>query len=106
MSTTFQQVETINTKVQPFRVDVQLHDLLKKPEVPLQFVPSPRTTPQELPVPVFPQHPELLVDECQTHCFSTLNHNLAYCYDSTRAIKWILRQAARAFQGVSGSFED
>jgi MoaA/NifB/PqqE/SkfB family radical SAM enzyme len=44
--------------------------------------------------------------ECQTHCFSTLNHNLAYCYDTGRAIKWILKQASRAFQGVSGSFED
>jgi hypothetical protein len=44
--------------------------------------------------------------ECQTHCFSTLNHNLAYCYDSARAIKWILKEAGRAFQGVSGSFED
>ena len=27
---------------------------------------------------------------CQTHCFPTLNHDLAYCYDSARAIKWIL----------------
>ena len=43
--------------------------------------------------------------ECQKH-FSTLNHNLAYCYDSARAIKWTLKQAGRAFQGVSGSFED
>ena len=43
---------------------------------------------------------------CQTHCFSTLNHNLAYCYDSARAIKWVLRQAARGFQGVTGSFEE
>src|SRR5437762_258815 len=30
-------------------------------------------------------------EECQTHCFSTLNHNLAYCYDSARAIKWVLK---------------
>lgn len=44
--------------------------------------------------------------ECQPHCFSTLNHNLAYCYNDARVIKWILRQAGRAFQGVSGSFED
>ena len=44
--------------------------------------------------------------ECQTHCFSTLNHNLAYCYDTARAVKWILKQAGRAFQGVSGSFDD
>jgi MoaA/NifB/PqqE/SkfB family radical SAM enzyme len=43
---------------------------------------------------------------CQTHCFSTLNHNLAYCYDSARAIKWVLKQAGRAFQGVSGSFDE
>jgi len=44
--------------------------------------------------------------ECQTHCFSTLNHNLGYCYDDARVIKWIWKQASRAFQGVSGSFED
>ncbi len=39
-------------------------------------------------------------------CFSTLNHNLAYCYDTARAIQWVLKQASRAFQGVRGSFED
>ncbi len=44
--------------------------------------------------------------ECQTHCFSTLNHNLAYCYDAARAIKWVLMQARRGFQGVTGSFEE
>ncbi len=42
---------------------------------------------------------------CQPHCFSTLNHNLAYCYNDARVIKWVLRQAARAFQGVTGSFD-
>ena len=41
---------------------------------------------------------------CQKHCFSTLNHNLGYCYDDARVIKWVLKQAARGFQGVSGSF--
>jgi MoaA/NifB/PqqE/SkfB family radical SAM enzyme len=41
---------------------------------------------------------------CQPHCFSTLNHNLAYCYDAARVIKWVGRQALRGFQGVSGSF--
>jgi MoaA/NifB/PqqE/SkfB family radical SAM enzyme len=43
--------------------------------------------------------------KCQTHCFSTLNHNLGYCYDGARVIHWTLRQAARGFQGLSGSFE-
>jgi MoaA/NifB/PqqE/SkfB family radical SAM enzyme len=43
--------------------------------------------------------------ECQTHCFSTLNHNLGYCYDDARVIKWVLKQASRAFQGVTGSFD-
>ncbi len=42
---------------------------------------------------------------CETHCFSTLNHNLAYCYDAGRAIRWVLKQALRGFQGVSGSFD-
>ena len=26
---------------------------------------------------------------CQRHCFSTLNHNLAYCYNDARVIKWL-----------------
>jgi MoaA/NifB/PqqE/SkfB family radical SAM enzyme len=41
---------------------------------------------------------------CESHCFSTLNHNLAYCYDDTRVIKWVGKQALRGFQGVTGSF--
>lgn len=42
---------------------------------------------------------------CQLHCFSTLNHNLAYCYDTTRVIRWLIKQALRGFQGTSGTFE-
>ncbi len=42
--------------------------------------------------------------ECQPHCFSTLNHNLAFCYNDERAVRWILKQAVRGFQGVTGSF--
>jgi MoaA/NifB/PqqE/SkfB family radical SAM enzyme len=41
---------------------------------------------------------------CQPHCFSTLNHNLAYCYDAARVVKWLGKQAARGFQGATGSF--
>ncbi len=41
---------------------------------------------------------------CQPHCFSTLNHNLAQSYDDGRALRWVMKQAARGFQGVSGSF--
>jgi MoaA/NifB/PqqE/SkfB family radical SAM enzyme len=41
---------------------------------------------------------------CQSHCFSTLNHNLGFCYNDTRVIKWVLQQARRGFQGVTGSF--
>jgi hypothetical protein len=44
--------------------------------------------------------------ECQTHCFSTLNHNLGYCHNDARVIKWVLRQAARGFQGVTGTFQE
>jgi MoaA/NifB/PqqE/SkfB family radical SAM enzyme len=43
---------------------------------------------------------------CQSHCFSTLNHNLSYCYNAGRAIRWTLKQALRGFQGTTGSFED
>jgi hypothetical protein len=41
---------------------------------------------------------------CQPHCFSTLNHNLSHSYNDGRAIKWVLKQASRGFQGVTGSF--
>ena len=44
--------------------------------------------------------------ECQPHCFSTLNHNLAYCYKASRVIRWVVQQAARGFQGTTGSFDD
>ncbi len=43
-------------------------------------------------------------ESCQTHCFSTLNHNLGFCYNDARVIKWVLKQAGRGFQGVTGSF--
>ncbi len=44
--------------------------------------------------------------ECQPHCFSTLNHNLSYCYHAGRAIKWMLKQAMHGFRGTTGSFEE
>jgi MoaA/NifB/PqqE/SkfB family radical SAM enzyme len=43
---------------------------------------------------------------CQRHCFSTLNHNLGYCYNDARVIKWIWKQARNRFQGGARSFED
>jgi MoaA/NifB/PqqE/SkfB family radical SAM enzyme len=43
---------------------------------------------------------------CQKHCFSTLNHNLAYCYNDARVINWIWEHAKRGFRGGARSFED
>jgi MoaA/NifB/PqqE/SkfB family radical SAM enzyme len=43
---------------------------------------------------------------CQRHCFSTLNHNLAYCYNDQRVIKWLWQQAKNGFQGGAKSFQD
>lgn len=43
---------------------------------------------------------------CQKHCFSTLNHNLGYCYNDARVVKWIWTQAKNGFQGGAKSFED
>jgi MoaA/NifB/PqqE/SkfB family radical SAM enzyme len=42
---------------------------------------------------------------CQPHCFSTLNHIVAYGYNDRRVIKWMLRQALGGFQGVKGNFD-
>jgi len=47
-----------------------------------------------------------LKQKCQPHCFSTLNHNLAYCYHAGRALRWTLKQAFHGFSGTTGSFED
>jgi len=37
---------------------------------------------------------------CQTHCFSTLNHNLGYAYNDARMIKWLWKMAKNGFQGT------
>lgn len=43
---------------------------------------------------------------CQKHCFSTLNHNLSYCYDGKRVMKWLWLQAKNGFGAGARSFED
>lgn len=43
---------------------------------------------------------------CQRHCFSTLNHNLAYCYNDARVLKWLWKQALNGFGNGARSFED
>lgn len=44
---------------------------------------------------------------CQQHCFSTLNHNLAYCYNDARVMKWLWSNVIKnKFQGGVHSFED
>jgi MoaA/NifB/PqqE/SkfB family radical SAM enzyme len=43
---------------------------------------------------------------CQKHCFSTLNHNLGFCYNDARVIKWLWKQALNGFQSGARSFED
>jgi len=44
---------------------------------------------------------------CQQHCFSTLNHSLAYCYDDARVIKFIWTQIVKnRLKGGARSFED
>jgi radical SAM protein with 4Fe4S-binding SPASM domain len=44
---------------------------------------------------------------CQQHCFSTLNHNLAYCYNDARVMKFVLTQmVTNRMKGGARSFED
>jgi MoaA/NifB/PqqE/SkfB family radical SAM enzyme len=53
--------------------------------------------------------PEQLKDmkkSCQNHCFSTLNHNLGYCYNDARVLKWLWKQVRSGLQGGARSFED
>ena len=44
---------------------------------------------------------------CQQHCFSTLNHNLAYCYNDARVIKFVWTNLVKyRMKGGARSFED
>jgi MoaA/NifB/PqqE/SkfB family radical SAM enzyme len=43
--------------------------------------------------------------ECERNCFSTLNHNLGFCYDDRRVARFLARMAARGFRGGAQSFE-
>jgi MoaA/NifB/PqqE/SkfB family radical SAM enzyme len=44
---------------------------------------------------------------CQRHCFSTLNHNLAYCYNDARVIKFVWTNlVTNRMKGGARSFED
>ena len=53
-----------------------------------------------------PQQLRQMRESCQQHCFSTLNHNLSYCDNDARVIKWLWQQARRGLQGGAPSFED
>ena len=44
---------------------------------------------------------------CQQHCFSTLNHNLAYCYNDARVINFVWTNLVRnRAKGGARSFEE
>ncbi|MBS1852918.1 MAG: radical SAM protein [Acidobacteria bacterium] len=44
---------------------------------------------------------------CQQHCFSTLNHNLAYCYNDARVIKFVWTNLVKnRMRGGARGFED
>ena len=44
---------------------------------------------------------------CQQHCFSTLNHNLAYCYNDARVVKFVWTNLVKnRMKGGARSFED
>jgi len=43
---------------------------------------------------------------CQQHCFSTLNHNLAYCYNDARVIKFVWKNLVKnRMKGGAQSFD-
>jgi MoaA/NifB/PqqE/SkfB family radical SAM enzyme len=43
--------------------------------------------------------------ECSTHCLSTCNYILAYCYDTKRVLKWVAKQAMHGFKGSSDTIQ-
>jgi len=54
-----------------------------------------------------PKQLACLKETCQEHCFSTLNHNLAYCYNDARVIKWLWSQVIKKrFRGGGRGFDE
>jgi hypothetical protein len=58
-----------------------------------------RIAPHRLPGPPFPRHPEKSGDV-------EPDPKPGNCYNASRAIRWVLKQAVRWFHGITGSFED
>ena len=58
--------------------------------------------------PKFDQHQlKEMKHTCERHCFSTLNHNLGYCYNDARVIKWVWNQVvSNHMKGGARSVED
>ena len=44
-------------------------------------------------------------ETCELSCFSTLNSVLAFCYDDARVIRYFLKAASRAFQGLGDGLD-
>ncbi len=43
--------------------------------------------------------------DCQRNCFSTLQHNLGFCYNDMRVARWVATQALHGFRGGAKSFD-
>ena len=55
--------------------------------------------PHRLPILPSPRHPGRCGDVERAP-------KLGNCYNASRAIRWVLKQAVRGFHGITGSFED
>lgn len=49
-------------------------------------------------------HLNELKTACTARCLSTCQHTLGYAYDTAHLLRWLGRQAANGFRGVTGSF--
>lgn len=94
------------SEVPKFRVDVGLHDLLRRP--------ASRSK------PCFPMYSssydwgvvgdhkfevkqlDEMKQECSKHCLSTCNYILAHCYNARRVVVWGVKQALHGFRGAHG----
>ncbi len=88
MSSFQQHPEATPSTPPPFRLDVQVHDLLKNPTARPAAPPLPSSPAQTLPDAVFPQHPELLGED----------HPLDHAFDPHRR-RWTGPQILRCMRG-------
>ena len=89
---------TVVSDTGDFHAIQQFHpqDATTNPSLLLKAIENPKFDVKQL---------DEMKQECSTHCLSTCNYILAYCYDTKRVLKWAAKQAMHGFKGSTDTIQ-